>query len=362
VTVAESVAADPMRNHGPGRRARDLLESARTAIAAAFGGDPERLVMTSGGTEAVHLAVQGAVAANRTRPARILSSAVEHSAVLWAADHAGVEHVRIPVDRHGVVDLDALADQLRRGAALVSCIHASHEVGTVQPLEAVARLCRDHDALLHVDAAQTAGRMAVTLASTGADYVSVSGAKFGGGRGIGAVVLSPRARLRPLLGGDERERRRRAGLEHLPGVAAMAEALLQLAPSDPQGQAARDAAAAHHLRRRLRAALPQVADDVEVHGAPDAAAPHIAAVSALYCDGQALVSALDDAGFAVHSGSSCATTSGEPSHVLVAMGALTHGHVRVSVGPEVTEEDVDAFVEAFGQAVGRLRAASLGGR
>ena len=335
-----------------------MLEQSRAAIADALGGTAGQLVLTSGGTEAVHLAVQGSVAANRTRPARVLSTAIEHSAVLAAADASGVEHERLPVDAMGVVDLDALEAQLRQGALLVSCLHASHEVGTLQPLAEVAALCRTHDTLLHVDAAQTAGRLPVSLAALDADYLSVSGAKLGGGRGVGALLLSHRARLRPLLGGDERERRRRAGLENLPGAAAMAEALLQLAPLDAEGPAARGSASADELRRLLRRLLPTAVDDVAVHG-PDDAAPHIVAVSALYCDGEALVSALDAAGFEVHSGSSCATTSGEPSHVLVAMGVLTHGHVRVSLGPETTRQEVEAFVDAYAQAVAALRAATL---
>ncbi|MPZ72124.1 MAG: aminotransferase class V-fold PLP-dependent enzyme, partial [Nitriliruptorales bacterium] len=205
-------------------------------------------------------------------------------------------------------------------------------------------------------------RIPVDLPALDADYLSVSAAKFGGGRGIGALLLSPRARLRPLLAGDERERRRRAGLEHLPGVAAMAETLLQLRPNDPHGPAAAAAAHMETLRRRLRQRLAAAATDVEVHGPDDESVPHIAAVSALYCDGETLVSALDTAGYEVHSGSSCATTSGEPSHVLVAMGALTHGHVRVSVAADTTAEDVDAFAAAFAAAVAQLRAASLGGR
>ena len=360
-SVAESLWADPTRSHRQGRRARDLLESARSAIATAFGGDPDRLVMTSGATEAVHLAVLGTVGANRSRPPRVLSTAIEHSAVLWAADAAGIEHVRIPVDRRGVVDLEALEQQLRPGATLVNCLHASHEVGSVQPVEAVARLCRTYDALLHVDAAQTAGRLPVTMDGLGADYLSVSAAKFGGGRGTGALLLSPRARLRPLLGGDERERRRRAGLEHLPGIAAMAEALLQLRPAAPEGEAATASARMNALRLRLRAALASAGDDIEVHGDPDAAAPHIVAASALYCDGDALVRALDEAGHAVHSGSSCATTSGDPSHVLVAMGVLTHGHIRVSLGADTTAAEVDEFAADYAAAVASLRAASLGG-
>ena len=329
-------------------------------MAHCLGGDSDRLVVTSGGTEAAHLAVLGSVAANRTRPPRILSTAIEHSSVLAAADGAGIEHVRVRVDRCGSVDLEDLEAQLKTGALLVNCMHASHEVGTLQPVREVAALCRRYDALLHVDAAQTAGRLPVDIEDLGADYVTISAAKFGGGRGCGALLLSPRARLRPLLGGDERERRRRAGLEHLPGLAAMAETLLQLAPGDPSGPAAAASARTDRVRRQLRRRLADSAGDVAVHGPDDPAAPHIVAASALYCDGEALVRTLDDAGFCVHSGSSCATTSGEPSHVLVAMGALTHGHVRVSLDASVADEEVDGFVAAFAGAVESLRAANLG--
>ncbi|HVL97920.1 MAG TPA: aminotransferase class V-fold PLP-dependent enzyme [Egibacteraceae bacterium] len=359
--VARSLPGDPSRRHAEGRAARDLLESARAATAAALGVAAERVAFTSGGTEAVHLAVRGVATANRARPRRILSAAVEHSAVLAAADASGCAHTRVPVDRDGRVDLDALAAALRDGAALVNLQHANHETGTLQPVAEAAALCRDADALLHVDACQTFGRLPVDVVTLGADLVSVSAAKFGGGRGTGALAWSPRARFRPLLSGDEREGRRRAGLEHLPGIAAMAETLLHLRPGDPQGPAAAEVARCDRLRRRLRARLGDL-DDVAVHGPPNDALPHIVAASALYVDGETLAAELDRAGFAVHSGSSCASTSGRPSHVLVAMGALTHGHVRVSFGPDVAGDVVERFAEAFATAVGALRARLGAGR
>lgn len=353
--VARRLPGDPARHHAEGRAGRDVLEAARAAVAAALGATAERVVFTSGGTEAVHLAVRGAAAANRTRPARIVSSAVEHSAVLAAAEATGVEHVRVAVDGQGRVALDALATALRGGALLVNLQHANHEVGTRQPLAEAAALCDEAGALLHVDACQTVGRLPVDVAGVGADFVSLSASKFGGGRGMGALVWSPRARFRPWLTGDEREGRRRAGLENVPGAAAMAETLLHLRPRDPDGPAAVEAARCDRLRRRLRVRLADL-DDVAVHGPDAGTLPHVVAASALYVDGEALVGELDRAGFAVHSGSSCASTSGEPSHVLTAMGALTHGHVRVSVGPGVDEEDVDAFVDALVEAVTGLRA------
>jgi cysteine desulfurase len=353
--VAASHPADPGRRHRSGRAAADLLESARSAVATTLGASADRLAFTSGGTESVHLAVIGAARANRTRPGRVVSAAVEHSAVLAAAEAAGLEHVRVGVDRDGRVDVGGLEAALARGACLVNVQHANHEVGTMQPIVEIAALCRARDALLHVDACQTVGRLPVDLGGLGADFLSCSAAKFGGGRGVGALAWSPRARFRPLLAGDERERRRRAGLENLPGIAAFAETLLQLSPSSPDGPAATEVARADRLRRRLRARLHAAVDDLEVHGPADGALPHLVAVSALLCDGEALTAALDQAGFAVHSGSSCATTSGEPSHVLVAMGALTHGHVRVAFGQEVGEAELEGFVAAFASAVGELR-------
>jgi cysteine desulfurase len=354
--VARELPGDPARRHREGRAARDLLESARAAVAGALGGAAERVAFTAGGTEAVHLAVRGAAAANRTRPPQILSSAVEHSAVLAAAGATGLEHVRVPVDRDARVDLGALESMLAGGAALLNLQHANHEVGTLQPVAEAAALCRAHDVLLHVDACQTAGRLPVDLATLGADFVSVSAAKFGGGRGTGALLWSPRARLRPLLTGDEREGRRRAGLEHLPGIAAMAEALLQLRPGDPGGPAATEAARADEVRRWWRADVADAVEDLAVHGPDAGTLPHVVAISALYVEGEALLAELDDAGYAVHSGSSCATTSGEPSHVLVAMQALSHGHVRIAMGPDVDRGVMGGFTTALAGAVGRLRA------
>ncbi len=359
--VAEAFPGDPTRLHGAGRSASDLLERARSAVAEELGGRPDGVVFTASATEAIHLAVRGTAAANRTRPRRIVSAAVEHSAVLAAADAAaaahGHEHVVVGVDLDGRVRVDELAEVLADGgAALVNVQHANHEVGTLQPLDAVARLCRQADVLLHVDACQTAGRLAVSVADLGADYLSVSAAKFGGGRGVGALLTSPRARLAPLLTGDERERRRRAGLQDLPGIAAMAETLATLRPRSASGEAARGVAAADVVRRHLREALPAAVEDLAVHGPTEGAVAHLLAVSAFGVEGQALVVGLDEAGWQVHSGSSCATTSGEPSHVLVAMQALTHGHVRLSWGEGFTTAEADRFAADLARVVAAQRA------
>ena len=352
--------ADPARAHREGRASRDLLDRATATAAAAVGADERALVWTSGGTEAVHLAVLGAARAAERRgdPRRhLVCSAVEHSSVLRACERLRDEHGYrldvVAVDGAGLVDPDAVAAVVDANTLAVHVQHANHEVGAIQPVHEIAEACRRHGALLHVDACQTVGQLGLSLDGLGADLLSASSAKFGGPRGIGFLALGPRGRVRALQEGDERQRHRRAGLEDVAGIAATAVAL-EVARTGLQTEYSAREVVRRHLRRRL----PEVVEDVQVHGPLADAHPGIVAVSALYVDGEALVSALDEAGFAVHSGSSCASTSGEPSHVLVAMGVLTHGHVRVSIGPATTTADADAFVDAYAEAVQRLRRAS----
>lgn len=349
--------ADPSRRHTEGRRAFDLLERATASTAAAVGATERSLVWTSGGTEAIHLAVLGAArAAERRGELRrhVVASAVEHSSVLRACERLRDEHGYaldvVPVDRAGLVDPDAVAAVVRDDTLAVHLQHANHEVGAIQPTHDVAAVCRRHGAMLHVDACQTVGQLGVTLDQLGADLLSASAVKFGGPAGVGFLALGPRGRVAPLLEGDERQRRRRSGTEDVPGIAAAAVALQTALTAMQTERSAREL-----VRRHLRERLTSV-EDVEVHGPLADAHPGIVAASALYVDGEALVVALDEAGFAVHSGSSCAATSGQPSHVLVAMGVLTHGHVRVSFGPDITVADTDDFLDAYRDAVARLRA------
>lgn len=359
---ADAVAvawADPDRAHREGRAARDLLDRATAATAVALAVHERHLVWTSGGTESVHLAVLGAARAARRRGedrSHLVCSAVEHSSVLRACERLRDEHGYhldvVGVDAAGVVDPDEVAALVGDRTLSVHLQHANHEVGALQPTHDVAQACRRHGALLHVDACQTVGQMGVTLDQVGADLLSASAAKFGGPRGVGLLALGERGRVHALQEGDDRQRRRRAGLQDVAGIAAAAVAL----------EVARGAMQAEHsarevVRRHLRRRLAEV-EDVQVHGPLADAHPGIVAVSALYVDGEALVGALDAAGYAVHSGSSCASTSGEPSHVLAAMGVLTHGHVRVSFGPDFGVDDADAFVDVYADVVARLRATS----
>ncbi|WP_052667799.1 cysteine desulfurase family protein [Nitriliruptor alkaliphilus] len=355
--AAAVATGDPARAHAEGRAAAELLARATEATAAGVGVRDDALTWTSGGTEAVHLAVLGTARADAlaggTRR-HLVVSAVEHSAVLAAVDRLRVDHGFevdvVGVDGSGTVDPDAVAAALRDDTLAVHLQHANHEVGTIQPVVEVARACAHVGALLHVDACQSVGQVGLAVSDLGADLLTASAAKFGGPRAVGFLAQGPRGRVVAVQEGDDRQGRRRSGQLDVPSVAAAAVAL-QVALRDLQTERS----ARELVRRHLRTRLPEVVADVEVHGPLADAHPGIVAASALYVDGEALVRELDRAGFAVHSGSSCATTSGEPSHVLVAMGALTHGHLRVSVGPDTTVADADRFLEAYASVVTDLR-------
>ena len=343
---------DPSRLYGRGRRARTLLDRSREQLAAAVGAAPDEVIVTSGGTEAANLAVTGmARAAGRRR--HLVVSAVEHTSVLAPARALagqGFEVTEVGVDRTGRVDPDELAEAVRDDTLLVCLQHANHEVGTIQPVQEAAALAHERRAMVLVDACQTLGRLPVDMAELGADLLVASGHKCYGPPGTGFLVASGRrARPWPVLVGDEREHRRRAGMENLPGIAAMAAAVTARVAEAP-GERDRMAGLASRLLAGL-ATIPEVV----VHGDPGQRLPHLVAFSVLYIEGEALLLLLDGEGIAVHSGSSCTADSQEPSHVLAAMGAITHGSVRVSFLRDTTESDVDRLLAVLPAAVADLR-------
>jgi cysteine desulfurase len=342
---------DPSRLYGRGRRARTLLDRSREQLAAAVGAAPDEVIFTSGGTEAANLAVTGmARAAGRRR--HLVVSAVEHTSVLAPARALagqGFEVTEVGVDGTGRVDPDELAEAVRDDTLLVCLQHANHEVGTIQPVQEAAALAHERRALVLVDACQTLGRLPVDMAGLGADLLVASGHKCYGPPGTGFLVASGRARPWPVLVGDEREHRRRAGMENLPGIAAMAAAVTARVAEAP-GERDRMAGLASRLLAGL-ATIPEVV----VHGDPGQRLPHLVAFSVLYIEGEALLLLLDGEGIAVHSGSSCTADSQEPSHVLAAMGAITHGSVRVSFLRDTTQSDVDRLLAVLPAAVADLR-------
>ncbi|MEV7227115.1 aminotransferase class V-fold PLP-dependent enzyme [Polymorphospora sp. NPDC051019] len=344
--------ADPARLYTRARRARQLLDAARAATAETLGVRPDEVSFTASGTTAAHAAVLGGLAGRRRSGTVLVHSVVEHSAVLHAAGRhvaAGGSAVPVPVDRLGRLDLDAWSAAVAGpGVALAALISASHEVGTVQPVAAAARACADAGVPLYVDAAQSVGRVPLP---DGWSVLTASAHKWGGPPGVGVLVVRKGTRWESPYPEDERESGRTPGVVNLPAVVAAAAALRAVA-AEATAEAARLAALVDRIRSTVAATVP----DVEVVGDPVDRLPHLVTFSCLYVDGEALLHALDRRGFAVSSGSSCTSSTLRPSHVLEAMGVLSHGNVRVSLHRGTTEAEVTRFLAELPEVVAALRA------
>ncbi|MFE5844728.1 cysteine desulfurase/sulfurtransferase TusA family protein [Streptomyces niveus] len=344
--------ADPARLYREGRRARLLLDAAREAAAEAVGCRPDELVFTPSGTYAVHAGVAGARAARRRVGGHVAVSAVEHSSVLHAAhtraaDGAEADVTEVPVDRTGAVSPETYAAALRADTALACLQSANHEVGTVQPVAAVAEACRAAGVPLLVDAAQSLGWGPVDGAWS---LLTASAHKWGGPAGVGLLAVRKGVRFAPQGPVDERESGRVPGFENLPGIVAAAASLRAV-----RAEADDEAARLRTLVDRIRARVPELVPDVEVVGDPVLRLPHLVTFSCLYVDGETLLHALDEADFSVSSGSSCTSGTLTPSHVLRAMGVLSEGNVRVSLPSGTAEAEVDRFLSVLPRLVAGVR-------
>jgi cysteine desulfurase len=337
--------ADPERLYGAGRRARLLLDAARESVAAGIGARPDEVSFTANGTQALHAAALGTLAGNRRAGTGFVHSAVEHSAVLHAAAAHGTA-TAVPVDSLGRVDAQTFVAAARaEGVAAAALQAANHEVGTAQPVSDVAAAIAAVP--LVVDATQTVGHAPVPDGWS----VLAADARMWGGPTLGLLAVRTGVRWRSPYPEDEREGGRVPGVPDLPAAVAAA-ASLRAVLAERDEQAARQSA----LVERIRSVVPATVPDVEVVGDPVDRLPHIVTFSCLYVAGEALLTGLDRRGFAVSSGSSCTSSTLEPSHVLVAMGALTSGNIRVSLHRETTEAEVDEFLAVLPGVVAGVRA------
>ncbi len=337
--------ADPRRLHGPARNARLLLDNAREVVADGLGVRADEVSFTGSGTEAVHRGLLGLHAARSRVGTTILHSAVEHSAVLHAARWSGAETASLPVDREGRVSPTEAAGHRGSPLTVVAVQSANHEVGTLQPVAEVAAALPDVP--LFVDACASAGRLPLP---DGWAALAASAHKWGGPAGVGVLAVRKGARWRNPFPGDDRVDERTSGFENVPAALAAAAAR-QAVLAVREELAARQVA----LVDRVREAVARI-PDVEVAGHSTERLPHLVTFSCLYVDGEALVTALDRRGFAVASGSACTASTLEPSHVLAAMGVLTHGNVRVALTRDTSAEQVDALLAALPDVVEGLRA------
>jgi cysteine desulfurase len=349
-------AANPAATHASGRAAAARIEQARAEVAALIGATPAEIVFTSGATESDNLAVLGAARFRRRLGRHLVTTLIEHPAVLESCrclQGEGFEVSYVQPDRHGIVPPQAVAAAMRPDTVLVSVAHVNNELGVVQDIAAIGALCRAHGALLHVDAAQSAGRLPVDVRSQQIDLLSLSAHKMHGPKGVGALFLDRERsrRVEPLLHGGGQERGLRPGTLPTHQVAGFGLAARLAAERLPG-----EAAAIAELREQLESGLLAV-PDVLLNGHPTRRCCHIVNVSVLGVEGESLRCALRD--IALSSGSACAAESGEPSPVLRSLGRADHlarSSLRFSLGRTTTPAEVAAAVAAFRAAVARLRA------
>jgi cysteine desulfurase len=369
MTAAMAEVGNPSSLHTSGRRARRVVEESRERLAAALDARPSEVVFTGGGTESDNLAVKGIYLARRaTDPLRrrVLVSAVEHHAVLdaahWLQTHESAAVELLPVDQHGGVTPGTLTDAIARdpaSVALVSIMWANNEVGTVQPIAELAAVARQAGIPFHTDAVQAVGALEVSFAASGADAMTITGHKFGGPYGVGALLLRRDAACVPQLHGGGQEREVRSGTLDTPGVVGLALAA-ELAVSRRPDTAGRVMA----LRDRLVSGVVGKIPDAVVNGERVRRLPGNAHLSFPGCEGDSLLMLLDARGIECSTGSACSAGVAQASHVLLAMGAAearARGSLRFSLGHTSTVADVDAVIEAIGPVVERARRAGMAG-
>ena len=358
--VARALATEfgnPSSVHHFGQRAKALLDEARSAVADLVGGDASEVVFTSGGTEADNLALRGAAEATEPSGRReLITDGIEHEAVLntvKALSKRGWTVTLLPVDRSGIVKPEALEQAISDRTALVSVMHANNEIGTIQPVRALADIAHAHGALFHTDAVQSIGKIPVDTRALGVDLLALSAHKFNGPKGAGALWIKRGTRMVATMTGGKHERNRRGGTENVAGIAGLGVAA-KLARLKLATEPARVAA----LRDRLERGILDRVRGTEVNGDPASRVPNTTNISFEGIEAESLLIALDLEGFAVSTGSACASGTLEPSHVLRAMGLPTHrtqNSIRFSLGAGNTDEQVDQLLAKLPSVVEKLR-------
>lgn len=335
---------------------RSGVDGARRQVAAAIGANPEEVFFTAGGSEADNWAVKGAALANRERGDHIVTSAIEHHAVLHTCgwlEKQGFSVTYLPVDEFGRVDPGDVEEAITDATILVSVMTANNEIGTIQPVAEIGRVAHDHGVLFHTDAVQAVGAVPIDVERMGIDLLSLSGHKFYGPKGTGALYIRRGTRIENLIHGGGQERGRRAGTENVPGIVGLGRGI-ELATADIEVHNRRIAAMRDRLVRGILGSIP----DTRLNGHPTERLPNNANFSFRYVEGESILLLLDARGICASTGSACSSGSSEPSHVLLATGLTheeAHGSLRLTLGDANTEEDVDYVLEVLPDVIGRLR-------
>ncbi len=350
------VYGNPSSIHAFGREAKRALEKAREQVAAAINAKPNEIYFTGCGTEADNWAVRGAAYAQKRKGSHIITSSIEHHAVLHTCqqlEREGFTVTYLPVDEYGVVKLDELEKAITPETTLITIMAANNEIGTIQPIEEIGKIAKAHGILFHTDAVQAIGAIPMDVRAMGVDMLSLSGHKFHAPKGVGALYVRSGVRLQRFMQGGAQERTQRAGTENLASIVGMGRAI-ELATADLAGKAEKLTA----MRDRLMNGVIEAIPESRVNGHPTRRLPGNCNVSIRYIEGEALLLSLDLKGIAASSGSACTSGSLDPSHVLLAIGLpheIAHGSLRFSLSEENTMEEVETVLEELKAIVTRLR-------
>ncbi len=353
------IYGNPMSVHSFGREARKGVEEARRQVAAALNAEPSEIYFTGCGTESDNWAIRGAAYANLRKGKHLITTQIEHHAVLHTCEQLereGFNVTYLPVDEFGIVRMDALKDAIRPDTTLISVMAANNEIGTIQPIEEIAKLAKERGILFHTDAVQAIGSLSFDVKAMGIDLLSLSGHKFHAPKGVGALYIRNGVRLQRLIQGGAQERTQRAGTENVASIVGLGKAIAMAAENidrhNAQLTAVRD-----RLIDRILAEIPYT----RLNGHRTQRLPGNCNISFRFIEGESLLLALDLKGIAGSSGSACTSGSLDPSHVLLAIGLpheIAHGSLRLSLSEENTIEQADRVVDALKEIVARLRSMS----
>lgn len=350
---------NPSSIHSYGQAAKGSIEEARIKIANLIGARDEELIFTSGGTEADNFALKGIAYANESKGNHIITSSIEHHAVIETCkflETRGFRVTYLPVDEYGLVDLDDVRKAITDKTILISVMQANNEMGTIEPIAEIDKIAQEAGVCFHTDAVQAVGHIPVNVDELGVDLLSMSAHKFYGPKGVGALYIRKGTKLTPFIHGGEQERRRRASTENVPGIVGFGKAA-ELA----QQKMSEEAERLTGLRDRLIKGLLERIDHTRLNGHPIMRLPNNVNISVAFVEGESMLLNLDLEGICASTGSACSSSSLEPSHILLAMGLSheqAHGSLRFSLGKWTTEEDVERVLDVLPSIITKLRAMS----
>jgi cysteine desulfurase len=357
--LKEDAFGNPSTIYSYGREAKKALDEAREKVAGLIGARPEEIFFTSGGTEADNLALIGTATANEKKGRHIITSSIEHHAVLHTAQYLmrlGFKVTFLPVTPEGLVRVEDVEEAITPETILISVMHVNNEVGTIQPIKEIGQLARERGIIFHTDAVQSVGKIPVNVDELNVDLLSASGHKIYGPKGVGCLYIRKGTRINPLLHGGAQERKRRPGTENMPGIVGFGRAAELAGQELPQEMKRLQA-----LRDKLIDGILNRIEDVQLNGDREKRVATNANFSFRYVEGESLLLSLDMKGICASSGSACTSGSLDPSHVLLAMGIpheVAHGSVRMTLGRDNTEADIDYVLEVMPEIVARLRSMS----